>query len=273
MTSARKAPSKRPLAGERILITRARGQAEALASRLRALGAQTLEIPVIEIRSPRSYKPLDAALRKAAEYDWLILTSVNGVRALFERLARLRLGAAHLRHLHIAAIGPATKAEIESHGLKVDVVPQKYVAESVVRSLRQRVKGKRVLLVRARVARDVIPAELRRTAARVDVREAYQTILPRSARARLLAALGDVRRRPTVITFTSSSTARHFVQLMGAEKTYCGLLDGIYFASIGPVTSSTLRELNLPVHVEANEYTIPGLVKALAAAARAQKRS
>jgi uroporphyrinogen-III synthase len=255
--------TKLPLAGKRIVVGRAKAQAEELSTRLRALGATVLEIPFIEIRRPRTYKPLDDALRHHGQYDWLILTSANGVSALFERLSRLRINAADLKHIKIAAIGPATRKAIEDSGLTVQVMPKEYVAESVVRALKAKVKGKRVLLVRAKVARDVIPKELRSAGAWVDVCEAYQTIAPKSSRRRLLAAL-DGRTRPDVIAFTSSSTARNFLELVGSAIAYSGVLDGISLASIGPVTTATLRELNLPVAIRAKEYTMAGLVEAIA---------
>ena len=260
------------LAGLRILVGRARHQAGALSSQLRDLGAQVIEIPFIEIRKPHSYQPLDSALKQIDHYDWLILTSVNGVEALWERVKKLELTKRHLRHLKVAAIGPATRKAIEKRGLKVHVVPEEYVAESVVRSLRRQVKGKRVLLARAKVARDVIPHELRKLGAQVDVVEAYETVVPRTSRERLRAALKDPKRRPNVVTFTSSSTARNFVNLIGTTRGRVARahtsLNGIQFASIGPVTSSTLRELGLPVDIEAREYTIPGLIAAIAAAHR-----
>jgi uroporphyrinogen-III synthase len=282
--------SKSPLTGTRVLVGRARHQASALSNQLRALGAKVLEIPFIEIRKPKSFRPLDTAVKNIDGYDWLILTSVNGVEALWDRLAKLHLAFPDQGHnregqhlsrapraaknpdsaaegntsrLRVAAIGPATKKAIEQRGLKVDVVPKEYIAESVVRSLRRRVKGKRVLLVRARVARDVIPRELRQAGAHVDVVEAYETIVPQSSRRRLRDTLATASARPHVITFTSSSTVRNFAALSGGSKTY---LESILMASIGPVTSSTLRELGLPVHVEAEEYTIPGLVDGIVTA-------
>jgi uroporphyrinogen-III synthase len=262
---------KLPLAGLRILVGRARHQASALSSGLRELGAVVVEIPFIEIRKPRSYEPLDSALKRLSEYDWLILTSVNGVDAVWERLRKLRLTRNHLKHLKVAAIGPATRKAIEKRGIKVDVVPEEYVAESVVESLRDQVERKRVLLARARVARDVIPRELRKLGAKVDVVEAYETVIPKSSRMRLRIILKDSKRRPHVITFTSSSTVRNFVALLG-ENLWRGrprpqkasVVEGILLASIGPVTSSTLCELGLPVDLEAKEYTIPGLIKAIA---------
>jgi uroporphyrinogen-III synthase len=262
-----------PLAGLRIVIGRARHQASALSSGLRELGAEVIEIPFIEIRKPRSYQPLDTALKNLHDYDWLILTSVNGVDALWDRVRKCRLTKKHFRHLKVAAIGPATKKAIEKRGIKVNVVPEEYVAESVVERLRDQVAGKRVLLARARVARDVIPRELRELGAKVDVVEAYETVVPQSSRTRLRAILKSPKRRPDMITFTSSSTVRNFVVLLGKNMwrgrrrpRKAGLLDGVRLASIGPVTSSTLRELGFPVDIEAKEYTIPGLIKAIVSA-------
>jgi uroporphyrinogen-III synthase len=257
-----------PLAGCRVLVSRAKKQAGALSSALRDLGCQVIEIPFIEIRPPRSYRPLDAALRELETYDWLILTSVNGVDALFGRMTKKRLGPSVLAHLKIAAIGPATKRAIEQSGLAVTVTPKEYVAESVVRALRRRVKNKRVLLVRARVARDVIPRELRNAGASVDVVEAYETVVPQSSATRLRSLLASERRKPHAITFTSSSTVRNFVQLLGLRSARAALHksashNGVYSASIGPVTSATLCEFGLPVDIEAKEYTIPGLVAAI----------
>ena len=251
----------RALSGVRVLVGRARHQAGALSEELRKLGATVIEIPFIEIRKPRSFKPLDSALKNLAEYDWLILTSVNGVEAMWGRLHRLRLSDKRLQHLRIAAIGPSTKRAIEEHGAKVNVVPKEYVAESVVQSLHRRVKGQRVLLVRAKVARDVIPRELRKAGARVDVVEAYETVVPQASRKRLQNVLRNLRQRPHVVTFTSSSTVRNFVALVGSGGDIG--FDGIRMASIGPVTSSTLRAVGLRVDIAAKEFTIPGLVRAL----------
>lgn len=259
-TAGKKSAEKKPLAEKRVLVTRARQQAGALAARLRRLGATVVAVPSIEIRPPRSFRPLDAALRRSNRYDWLILTSVNGVKALFSRLRKQRMSPRHLRHLRVAAIGPATKAEAERRGLRVDVMPREYVAESVVKALRRRVKGKHVLLVRARVARDVIPKALRRAGARVEVVEAYQTVVPPRSRLMLRRVLRA--RRSDWVTFTSSSTARNFALLVGVGRLRAAL-KGIRVASIGPVTSTTLRELGVRVHVQARKYTIPGLVEAM----------
>jgi uroporphyrinogen-III synthase len=255
-----------------VLVSRAKKQAGTLSSALRELGCQVIEIPFIEIRKPASFQPLDTALRNIGTYDWLILTSVNGVEALFERLAKKRLDVSALSHLRIAAIGPATRKAIEEQGLRVSVTPKEYIAESVVSALRRPVKGKRVLLVRAKVARDVIPRELRIAGAEVDVVEAYETVAPTSSQKKLLAALSSGR-KPHAITFTSSSTVKNFVELLGLRSARAALKKrvrhrGVHSASIGPVTSSTLREFGLPVDIEAKEYTVPGLVQAIVAASK-----
>ena len=264
-------PGNHPLQGLRVLVGRARHQASVLSADLRKLGAHVLEIPFIEIRKPRSFQALDAALKNLSTYDWLILTSVNGVEAMWDRLPKLGVRKKSLKHLKIAAIGPATKKAIEKRSTKVDVVPEEYVAESVVKSLKKQVKGKRILLVRAKVARDVIPRELRRAGAQVDVVEAYETVIPKSSRTRLRVALKSKNKRPDVITFTSSSTARNFITLLGFArpgKKRPLQLEGITLASIGPVTSATLRELKLGVDIEAKQYSIPGLIQAIIANSR-----
>ncbi len=251
---------RQPLSGLRVLVGRAKHQASALSAELRKHGAEVIEIPFIEIRKPRSFKPLDTALKNLSSYDWLILTSVNGVEAMWERMKKLKVTKARLEGMRVAAIGPATQKAVEQRGGKVDVVPKEYVAESVVRSLRRRVKGKRVLLVRAKVARDVIPRELRKAGAQVEVVEAYETAVPEASRRRLRAVLKNPRQGPHLITFTSSSAAKNFVALVGSQRPK---LDGLRFASIGPVTSATLRELGLPVDISAREFTIPGLVNSI----------
>jgi len=154
------------LAGKRIVITRALPQAPALATLLQAKGATTIVIPAIETVPPQSFQPLDKALKKIQSYDWLILTSVNGVTALRKRMDKAGMDAGLLRPMRICAIGPATKAEIENQlGLKVALMPEEYIAESVVAALRKQVAGQNILLVRAKVARDVIPNELRKAGA------------------------------------------------------------------------------------------------------------
>jgi uroporphyrinogen-III synthase len=266
-------PQGKPLAGLRVLVGRARHQASALSAGLQSLGAEVIEIPFIEIRPPRSYAKFDTALKRVAEYSWLILTSVNGVDALAARMKDLRIRPGSLKHLQIAAIGPATRDAIKALGLKVAVVPERYVAEAVVDSLRGKVKRERVLLARAKVARDVIPRDLRKLGATVDVVEAYETVVPARSEKKLQQLMTNVERRPDVVCFTSSSTMRNFASLLGGRGRPPHIdLQGVRFASIGPVTSATLRELGLPAHIEAEEYTIPGLIQAIRNWAVARRR-
>jgi uroporphyrinogen-III synthase len=251
-----------PLSGWRILTTRASKQSGGLAAPLREMGAEVIEIPTIEIKQPSSYKALDAALKNIAKYDWLILTSVNGVEALFARLKKLRITPAKLAHLQVAAIGPATQREIEKQGMKVAVTPDRYVAEAVVEALKDETKGKRVLLVRAKVARDVLPTQLRKNGAKVDVTEAYETHVPQGAKAKLNRLFSNDTSRPDIVTFTSSSTATNFLALL--EKDHWHGLREIWLASIGPVTSDTLRQAGFKPNIEALEYTMEGLALAIA---------
>jgi len=257
-------PAKKQLQNVRVLVGRARHQASALSAELRAHGATVVEIPFIEIRKPRSYRPLDTALLNLRNYDWIILTSVNGVNAFWARLQELGLSKNVLRYSKIAAIGPSTKKAVEDHGIRVNVMPGEYVAEMVAKALRNKVSGKRVLLARAKVARDVIPDELRKAGALVDVVEAYETIVPTVSRKRLRALLANPRRCPHLITFTSSSTVKNFFALLGAKAgDQSKLSEDIHFASIGPITSATLWEMGCNIHIEAKKYTIPGLVQAI----------
>jgi uroporphyrinogen-III synthase len=251
------------LHGKRIIVSRAKDQAGSLSSLLKDKGAEVIEIPFIEIRPAQSYEALDKAIENLLAYDWLILTSVNGVTALFSRLEKQGKSEADLLHLKIAAIGPATRKAIEKHGLPVDVMPEEYVAEAVVEEMKnQGIRGERVLLVRAKVARDVIPNALREMGAKVHVMEAYETVVPESSRTAIFEALnGDPK--PYAITFTSSSTVKNFIELLGEEPAHSSLLDGVKLCSIGPVTSATLKEHQLRVDIEAKEYTISGLVEAM----------
>ncbi len=252
------------LQGKRIIVSRAKEQAGSLSNLLNAEGAEVVEIPFIEIRPAQSYEALDKAIENLLAYDWLILTSANGVKALFSRLEKQGKSEADLLHLKVVAIGPATRKAIEKHGIPVDIMPEEYVAEAVVEELRGQVKGERVLLVRAKVARDVIPNALRELGARVHVMEAYETVVPESSRTAILEALKS-ERKPYAITFTSSSTVKNFVELVGPEALQSALLDGVKLASIGPVTSATLKEFGLRPDIEAKEYTVSGLTEAIAA--------
>jgi hydroxymethylbilane synthase len=246
-----------PLAGQRIVVTRAQPQAGELSAKLLAFGAEVVEFPVIEICPARDYAPLDAAIARIASYDWLIFTSANGVRFFLERLAKAEANIGDVRG-SVCAIGPATRLAAENAGLRVALMPPEYVAESLVRAFEgQDLSGKRILLPRAAVARDVVPDELARRGAQVDVIEAYRTAIPRRAPllARKIFAAGA---KPDWITFTSSSTVNNFVAAAGREA-----LDGVRVASIGPVTTATARGHGIEVTVEASRFTTDGLVEAI----------
>ncbi len=247
----------------RVLVTRASRQALGLSEPLRELGATVIEIPTIEITSTGSYGALEQALLKIDHYDTLILTSVNGVEVLFERYKRMGLPIVDMEHLCVVAIGPATAMAIQSEGLSVSIVPEKYVAESVVEALRGKItEFSRVLLVRAKVARDVLPNELQKMGAQVDVIEAYETRVPEDAKEKLERLFREPASKPHVITFTSSSTASNFLALLGDNAR--AFLEGVHLASIGPVTSDTLKQAGFPPTIEAREYTMNGLVAAIA---------
>ncbi|MBL8228805.1 MAG: uroporphyrinogen-III C-methyltransferase [Bryobacterales bacterium] len=244
-----------PMFGQRVVVTRSRGQASQLSEKLAVYGADVAEFPVIEIVQPADSSAIDEAIARLAGYDWLIFTSVNGVKYFLERLDA---SCADLRRVRgkICAIGPATKRALEELHLKVDLLPKEYVAESMVEAFAAHdLAGKRVLLPRAAVARDVVPVELRARGAVVDVVEAYRTVVPEVS-ADTNAEVFE--RKPDWVTFTSSSTVKNFLALAGRER-----LEGVRVASIGPVTSETARKHGIEVAIEAAEHTMDGLVRAI----------
>lgn len=247
-----------PLAGRRVLVTRALHQAGKFSKEMRALGAEPVEVPVLEIIPPESYAPLDDALRHLDRYDWLILTSINTLREVSARCARFGVNPANAEGLNVAAVGSATAEAARHFGFRVEVVPEAYVAESLLESLQGRVAGKRVLLPRAAIARDVIPDALRAAGAKMDVVDAYRNVLPEAAPEQLRLALAE---RIDAATFTSSSSATHLAE----AARLAGIawpLAGVPAVSIGPITSQTLRELGWEPAVEANPSDIPGLILA-----------
>jgi len=249
-----------PLLGKRIAITRAREQAGALAKELTARGAEVIEVPTIEIRDPASWAPLDSALQRLEGFDYLLLTSANGARNFLRRLEAVGRDVRDLKGLIIGAIGPATAAVLAKTGVKVDVMPREYVAEGLLEALSGReLNGKAFLIPRAKVARDLVPRVLAEKGARVEVVEAYETVFPDLPAGELQRVLTPA---PDVITFTSSSTATHFAKLAG-ENQVAELLAGVVIASIGPITSETVRKMGLTVTIEAGESTILGLVSAI----------
>ena len=253
----------RPLFGRRIVVTRAREQTSALADRLLAEGAEVLEFPAIEIVPPESWGPLDAAVREIATYRWVIFTSANGVRFFWERLRAAGRDARSLAAASVAAIGPATAEALRAHGIEPDLVPAEFKAEGLLAALaREPVAGARVLIPRAAEAREVLPAELAKRGATVDVVPAYRT-LQSTRDAEALRALLEAG-RVHAVTFTSSSTVTNFCRALG-ETDVAALLGGVTVACIGPITAATAREAGLTPHLVCAEYTIPALVAALAA--------
>jgi len=250
---------KLPLFGRKIVVTRAADQSAELCDRLRSLGADPQELPVIALEPPTDPAPLDRAIENLARYDWLIFTSVNGVRFFLERLDQSRHDLRCLK-ARICAIGPATRQAIEDLHLKVDLMPEEYVAESLVKAFASEdLAGKKMLLPRAAVARDVIPVDLAKLGAQVDVVEAYRNVVPPGAPARAREIFAS-EKRPDWITFTSSSSVKNLLAITGRE-----VLEGVRIASIGPVTSSTLCAHGLQPTAEARQFTIDGLIDAILA--------
>ena len=249
---------RRPLLGLRVVVTRPAAQAPELSRLLEERGAVALECPLIRIADPVDPAPLRQAALDAHTYDWLMLTSVNGVQRFWGALVAAGRDARALGDAKIACIGPATAAALEAYGLRADLVPETYVAESLLAATAddRTVAGLRILIPRAAVARELLPEELRERGAHVDVVEAYRSLPDEDGAARLRALMdaGEA----DVVTFTASSTVDAFVEAVGAD------LRGAAAACIGPITAETARGYGLEVAVEAGEHTMEGLVEALA---------
>jgi uroporphyrinogen-III synthase len=252
-----------PLHGKCIAVTRAEEQSSGLIERLRALGAEPVACPAIAIVPPADFAPLDAAIADLAAYDWLIVTSVNGVHALLDRMAGLGRSATALAHLTIGAIGPATAEALAARGLQAHFIPTAYVAEAILAEIGD-LAGLRVLLPRADIARAALAVGLREKGATVDEIAAYRTVPGPGAR-----ELADLLRAGSIdaVTFTSSSTVRYL--LGGLVEAGLGhpdaraLLNSAAIICIGPITAATAREQGLRVDAVAREYTADGLVVAL----------
>jgi uroporphyrinogen III methyltransferase/synthase len=246
-----------PLLHKRILITRAREQAEEFSSRLKDYGAKVISFPTIEIIPPDDWRPVDQAIEKLDTYDWLIFTSVNGVRSFTRRMKEKRKEISALNRKMICAIGPRTKKELEERGLEVTYIPSEYRAERVVEGLKdQGINGVKILMPRAKGARRILPNALREAGAVVDEVKTYKAISPAKSKDSLEEIL---RNGIDVVAFTSSSTVRNFMKLVSSRN----FLDGVTVAVIGPVTEETARRCGLKPTIVPFEYTIPGLVKAI----------
>jgi uroporphyrinogen III methyltransferase / synthase len=251
----------RPLFGKRILITRPSHQAEEFRCSLMALGAEVIAFPTIEIHDPSSWEALDHAIRHIEGYQWLVFTSVNGVERFFSRYRQLGRDLRDLKGIRIAAIGSATEKSVAERGLTVEILPDEFKAEGLLQSLKGKVlKGSRVLIPRAKVARDTLPVELERQGARVEVVEAYETMPPHHGRERLELTIDE---RPLdMIVFTSSSTVTNLVEMV-KPGTLRETLRHTAIAAIGPITKQTAEGQGLEVQVQPTQYTIPALVNAI----------
>ncbi len=252
---------QKPLFGKNIVVTRARAQASSLVSRLTQLGAHCIEIPTIKIAPPKDLAPLKQAIENILDYEWLVLTSVNGVKFFFDTLFDMGKDVRSLGHLKFACIGPVTKERLKEYGIISDILPETYRAESVIEAFSHvDIQDKKVLLPRAKVARTILPEELTKMGARVDEVTAYETKLDDDRKEALLDALKE--NAIDAVTFTSSSTVSNFMSLIQKEDTGT-LLKDVTIASIGPITSDTAKDLGIAPDIEAQAFTIPGLVDAL----------
>jgi uroporphyrinogen III methyltransferase/synthase len=254
--------NKKSLAGKRILITRAREQSGEFATQLEKRGAEVIEFPTIEMVPPLRWGKVDRAIDQLKSYDWIIFTSANGVSFFWQRMKergkRIRLPSS----LRVCAIGPATAHPLKEKKVPVHYIPEKFVAESILEGFEKMfIKGKRILLARAKKARDILPKGLRKMGAEVDVVAVYRTVRPRGGSKKLKKLLAEGK--IDVIAFTSSSTVNHFAKLLKTEDLK-KLLKGVAIACIGPVTARTAKEWGLKVQVQPKQYTIPHLTRAIA---------
>ncbi|MBT6337973.1 MAG: uroporphyrinogen-III C-methyltransferase [Desulfobacula sp.] len=260
---------KRPLFGKRIVITRARAQASNLVSMLARLGAHCIEIPSIRIVPPQDLDSLKKSIEDISKYDWLVFTSVNGVKFFFDTLFDMGRDVRVLGHLKFACIGPVTKERLRDFGITSDILPQTYRAESVIDAFSMvEIKDKKVLLPRAKKARTILPEELTKMGARVDEVTAYETRLDVEGKEELISLLES--NEIDAVTFTSSSTVSNFMSMLESKDTK-KLLKNVVTASIGPITSDTARSLDIEPAIEAKEYTIQGLVDSLIAYYESEK--
>ncbi len=248
---------KKPLFGKKIVVTRAREQASGFLSDLTRLGAECLEFPTIKVVPPKSWEPLDKAIQSLDSYQWLLFTSVNGVKYFLMRLEELGKDVRDLKGLKIGAIGPKTAEIWKGFGIKPDLMPSEYRAEAVVECFKEqeKVKGLKILLPRAARAREILPEELKKMGAAIDVVPAYQTVKPDHDTLRIQKMLeqGDI----DMVTFTSSSTVDNFVEMFEADKKNLQQwMSGINVACIGPITAKTAENKNFSVEIVPAEYTI-----------------
>ena len=253
--------SKRPLLGKKIMVTRARAQASGLVEKLSSLGAICAEYPTIKIVPPETTDILSKAIDKIQEYSWLIFTSVNGVKFFFDLLFKKGLDVRALGHIKTAVIGPATRDELKKYQINTDILPKSYRAESVVEAFESiNIKDQKILIPRAKEARQILPDELRKMGASVDEIAAYETIPVSDGKQEILNDL--LNGKIDLVTFTSSSTVSNFRALF-TDKEFAGFSNTLKSVSIGPITTETAVKLGIEPDVTADDYTIDGLVKAV----------
>lgn len=254
----------KPLFGKRIVVTRAREQASGFLKSLAQMGAECIEFPTIEVVPPESWDELDSAIKALESYQWLVFTSVNGVKYFLKRLGALGKDIRDLKGLKIGAIGPKTAECWHQLGVRPDLVPGEYRAEAVVKCFREKGvgEGTGILIPRAARAREVLPDELQKMGARVDVVPAYQTVRPAKDTARVKEMLenGDI----DIVTFTSSSTVTNFVEMFEAEKEQMlKWMEPVVVACIGPITAKTAHENGFSVSISPQEYTVEALTDSI----------
>ncbi|ATW28105.1 uroporphyrinogen-III C-methyltransferase [Candidatus Formimonas warabiya] len=251
---------KKPLSGRRVLITRTRTQASVLAQKIEDLGGDVYSFPTIKIVEPDDFDAIDEKLSQAGTYQWIVFTSVNGVEAFFARMKARKLDIRSLQGVKMAAIGFATGKALAEKGIIPDFIPATYQAEMLAAGLKEQIQaGEKVLLPTADIARKLLQEELIKHGALVDKLDLYKTIPGEGKREFLLEWLQN--KEIDIVTFTSSSTVRNFVKILGEENR--PLLQGVKIACIGPVTRATAEELGLEVAAEGKEYHIEGLIEAI----------
>ncbi len=254
----------RPLFGKGVLVTRPREQAPVLSHLLAEYGAEPIEYPTLEICPPDSWTPVDEAIQELSSYNWIIFTSVNGVQAFMSRLRFHKKDARSLANAKICCIGPRTEEEANRWGLVADLVPKEFQAEGILEALGGfTIKGQRVLIPRAKVAREILPEQLEEMGAVVRVVHGYQAVPPES----LWEPISQRFRNQDIqyLTFTSSSTVKNFCQLFGDRDEMRKLIQQTKIACIGPITAQTVKEEGLTVDIVAKENTVPALVEAIVA--------
>lgn len=253
----------KPLFGRRIVVTRAREQASRFLSELSELGAECVEFPTIEIMPPQSWEGVDRGIQDIEKYQWLLFTSVNGVKYFFNRLKDLGKDVRALKDIKVGAIGPKTAEAVQDKGIVPDLVPDEYRAEAVVEAFKAKnAEGLKILLPRAAEAREILPEELNKMGAQVDVVEAYRTVMPETGAVRVREMLrsGEI----DMVTFTSSSTVTNFVQMVSQEGgQYLDWMEKVFVAAIGPITADTAKDKGFEISVMPENYTIDALTESI----------